>query len=241
MRPAAPRTSTPPPFPPLASLARRTPPPLGALRVPQRPAAAVHLPLPLLLRRRADRRCAKSAISTGTLARADAPRCECQQPLSVAARAHMHSPRPTTSPEHRQMRFPRAPAHYPAIPATEPTDFAHLLAPAPQPSAPEKAPPPTHRGELRQAACVCAAPTHFTNPPATDSRHLTLQSAPQHPQRSQMRMCLRQRRSPLLQKKQQAERIESFDGTPPVFAVPQSTPLTHPPPLPRLPAPQPAP
>ena len=100
-----------PPFPPLASLPRRTPPPLGAPRVPQRPAAAVHLPLPLLLRRRADRRCAKSAISTGTLARADAPRCECQQPLSVAARTHMHSPRPTTSPEHRQMRFPRAPAH----------------------------------------------------------------------------------------------------------------------------------
>ena len=56
--------------------------------------------------------------------RADARRCECQQPLSVAARAHMHSPWPTTSPEHRQMRFPRAPAHYPAIPATDPADFA---------------------------------------------------------------------------------------------------------------------
>ena len=179
-------------------------------------------------------------LSTTPLASAPR-RCECQQPLSVAARTHMHSPRPTTSPEHRQMRFPRAPAHYPAILATEPTDFAHLLAPAPQPCPPEKAPPTTNRGEMRQAACVCAAPTDSTNPPVTDSRPLTLQSAPQHPQRSQMRMCLRQRRSPLLQKKQQAERIESFDGTPPVFAVPQSIPLTHRPPLPRLPAPHPAP
>ena len=120
-------------------------------------------------------------LSTTTLASAPR-RCECQQPLSVAARAHMHSPRPTTSPEHRQMRFPRAPAHYPAIPATEPTDFAHLLAPAPQPCPPEKAPPTTNRGEMRQAACVCAAPTDSTNPPVTDSRPLTLQPAPQHAQ-----------------------------------------------------------
>ena len=101
-----------PPFPPLASLARRTPPPLGAPRVPQRPAAAVHLPLPLLLRRRADRRCAKSAISTGTLAvpmRADASassRCQwlhgptCTplgppRPLSTA-RCDSPVPQPTT-------------------------------------------------------------------------------------------------------------------------------------------------
>ena len=181
MRPAAPRTartSTPPPFPPLASLARRTPPPLGALRVPQRPAAAVHLPLPLLLRRRADRRCAKSAISTGTLAvpmRADA---------SASSRCRwLHGP--TCTP----LGPPR------------PLSTARCDSPVPQPTTPRYQPP-----------------------------------SPQI-----LHICLRQRRSPLLQKKQQAERIESFDGTPPVFAVPQSTPLTHPPPLPRLPAPQPAP
>ena len=120
--------------------------------------------------------------------RADARRCECQQPLSVAARAHMHSPRPTTSPEHRQMRFPRAPAHYPAIPATDPADFAHVLAPLPQPCPPEKAPPTTNQGQLRQVACVCAAPTHPTNPPATDSRPLTPQPAPQHPTHTQVHL-----------------------------------------------------
>ena len=100
--------------------------------------------------------------------RADARRCECQQPLSVAARAHMHSPRPTTSPEHRQIQFPRAPAHYPAIPATDPTDFAHVLAPPPQPSAPAKTQPRTNRAAAGHAARVCAAPTDTTNPPATD-------------------------------------------------------------------------
>ena len=62
-----------PPFPPLASLPRRTPPPLGALRVPQRPAAAVYLPLPLLLRPAADRHIARSAVSTCTIARACCP------------------------------------------------------------------------------------------------------------------------------------------------------------------------
>ncbi len=173
---------------------------------------------------------------------ASAPRrCECQQPLSVAARTHMHSPRPTTSPEHHQMRFPRAPAHYPAVLATEPTDFAHLLAPAPQPCPPEKAPPPTNRGELRQAACICAALTHCTNPPATDSRHLTLRSAPQHPQRSQMRMCLCRRSSPPLQQKRSHERTERLPGMLLVSAPPPRTPLTHPPPMARFSARQPVP
>ena len=106
-------------------------------------------------------------LSTTTLASAPR-RCECQQPLSVAARAHMHSPRPTTSPDRPQVRFPRAPAHYPSIPATDPTDFAHVLAPPPQPSAPAKTQPRTNRAAAGHAARVCAAPTDTTNPPATD-------------------------------------------------------------------------
>ena len=128
------------------------------------------------------------------------------------------------------MRFPRAPAHYPAIPATDPADFAHLLAPPPQPCPPGKAPPPTNRGELQQAACVCAAPTDSTNPPVTDSRPLTLQSAPQHPQRSQMRMCLRHRRNRVLQKKHHHHRTKANCGKSLVSAPPPLVPLTHPPP-----------
>ena len=177
-------------------------------------------------------------LSTTTLASAPR-RCECQQPLSVAARAQIHSPWPLPSPGHPQMRFPRAPAHYPAIPATNPADFAHLLAPPPQPCPPGKAPPPTNRGELQQAACVCAAPTDATNPPATDSRPLTPQPEPQHPQRSQMRMCLCHRRNRVLQKKHHHHRTKANCGKSLVSSPSPPTPLTHPPPMARFLAHQP--
>ena len=67
VRDAKERLAAPLPSPPCTA-----PPPLGAPRVPQRPAAAAHLPLPLLLRPAADRPIAKSAISTGIIALATA-------------------------------------------------------------------------------------------------------------------------------------------------------------------------
>ena len=87
-------------------------------------------------------------------------RCECRQPPPVAARAHIHSPRPLTSPDRPQMQSPRAPAHYHAIPATDPADFPRLsitpCAPAPR------------RCECQQPLSV-ASRAHMHSPPPLTS------------------------------------------------------------------------
>ena len=61
----------------------------------------------------------------------------------------------------------------------------------------------------------------------------------QHPQRSQMHMCLRHRRSPPLQQKRSHERTEQLPGMLLVSVPPPLTPLTHPPPMVRFSARQP--
>ena len=144
-----------PPFPPLASLARRTPPPLGALRVPQRPAAAAHLPLPLLLRPAADRHIAQSAVSTGTIAHGDRPCCP-------PYRAPHAPPRPPSAlPECLSDLLRPSTCPYPYSSAPQPTAGAPKV-PSP------RVPSPCRCAQMRVPA---AAVGGCTDPHALPSAH----------------------------------------------------------------------
>ena len=75
--------------------------------------------------------------------------------------------------------------------------------------------------------------TPLTHPPPM-VRFSARQPVLQHPQRSQMHMCLRHRRGRVLQEKHHQQRNKANCGKPFASAPPLLTPPTHPPPISRL-------